>query len=72
MKLSVRAIQPRRCAEQHENGSHTLDLNVLGLGDGLIADELRGHAMRAALIALLLTVASQSGAECGNQHDNDW
>ena len=28
--------------------------------------------MRAALIALMLTFASQAGAECGNLCDYDW
>ena len=28
--------------------------------------------MRAAVIALMLTFASQAGAECGNLCDRDW
>ena len=28
--------------------------------------------MRAALTAMMLTIASQAGAECGNLCDNDW
>ena len=30
------------------------------------------HAMRAILTALMLTIASQAGAECGNLCDYDW
>jgi hypothetical protein len=38
-----------------------------------IVKNARGYAMRAALIALLLTIASQAaGAECGNLCDNIW
>jgi len=28
--------------------------------------------MHAALIALMLMIGSQAGAECGKKHDNDW
>ena len=34
-----------------------------------VVENARGHAMRAALIALMLTVASQAVAECGNLCD---
>ena len=37
-----------------------------------IVKNARGYAMRAALIALLLTIASQAGAECGNLCDGRW
>ena len=33
---------------------------------------MRELAMRAILTALMLTVASQAGAECGNLCDYDW
>ena len=38
-----------------------------------VVENARGHAMRAALIALMLTVASPAaGAECGNLCDLEW
>ena len=37
-----------------------------------VVENARGHAMRAAIIALMLTIASQAEAECGNLCDNDW
>ena len=40
--------------------------------DMSVVENARGHAMRAALIALLLTVATQAGAECGNLCDKEW
>jgi hypothetical protein len=30
------------------------------------------HAMRAAIIALMLMIGSQARAECDKKHDNDW
>ena len=37
-----------------------------------IVKNARGHTIRAILTALMLTVATQAGAECGNLCDYDW
>jgi hypothetical protein len=37
-----------------------------------VVETARGTAMRAALIALMLTFATQAGAECGNLCNWKW
>ena len=40
--------------------------------DVSVVENARGHAMRAALVALMLMFGSQAGAECGNLCEIDW
>jgi hypothetical protein len=40
--------------------------------DMSVVENARGHAMRAAVIALMLMFGSQAGAECGNLCDYNW
>jgi hypothetical protein len=37
--------------------------------DMSVVENARGHAMRAALVVLMLTFATQAGAECGKLCD---
>ena len=37
-----------------------------------VVENARGHAVRDALIALMLMFGSQAGAECGNLCEIDW
>ena len=40
--------------------------------DRSVVEDARGHTIGAALTAILLTIASQAGAACGNLCDYKW